>query len=117
MGNQAALRVGQTANSAGSFSFWIKKPSNPAASQLIIGTGSTAMSPYVANTGLFRCDFDYPTAATTFGSTTPTTVTDNAWHHCVCSHSDVSDLSQIYLDNVQKLSTTKNDFLSSSADS
>lgn len=110
-GSNGALKVGEIANSAGTYSAWFKTNGHPTTSIGIYSNSSAApgMAPYVNTSGFLNCDFNFNTHAADFSSTS-VDVTDNKWHHVVCSNNSTGN-SKLYLDGILKVNDANGDFL------
>jgi hypothetical protein len=111
-GFNANLNVGETAGSEVTYSFWIYFTANPAASAAIMAkSGSYGILPYIGTGGTLQCDFKYHDTTSFFSSVSAAFFTKNTWHHVIIEHSDKTDTSKVILDNVERATNTKNDYL------
>jgi hypothetical protein len=102
--------VGTTAGSEVSHSFWVYYTANPAASAaLMVRAVTFPFLPYISSAGNMSCDVKYQDGTTWFASAGA--LTKNMWNNVIITHSDVLDISKIYLNGVLKGSNVKNNYM------
>ena len=109
-GTPSGIQVGETSGSEASYSIWVKYhqiPSNPG---VIMRRGPTgSFVPYLGTNGFLGCDVHYNTQPPDFFG--GGALSQDAWHHIVITHSNITNTTVLYLDGASVASSSKSDYL------
>lgn len=107
MGITPNLKIGEAGGSEITVAFWLYVPSTPASDSYIVSRGSpNSYAAYVAAGGNIKVQFFYGDSTNAILDSGISAV--GAFHRVMVSHSDVNDISKIFVDGELKASNVKN---------